>query len=227
MMRTGAASRTETGEGGRADSMRLPPLAILSDLDGTLIDSKASVVAAFRWWAALRSLPADTADRIPFGRTSADAVALLAPHLDCVAEGRLLEVRQAEHPEGIVALEGAHELLSGHRPFAIVTSAARGPAEARLRVAGLPVPSVLVTSEHCTRGKPDPEPYLRGAEMLGVEPRDCIVLEDAPAGVESGIRAGMRVIALLTTHSATELALATHRIDSLTELPALLESWYV
>lgn len=208
-----------------SNRVKLPPIPILSDLDGTLIDSKPSVVAAFRWWAQLRSLPEDTADRIPFGRTSTDAAALLAPHLDSVEEGRLLEARQAECTEGVIALAGAHELIAGHERFSIVTSAARGPAQARLRAAGLPLPPVLVTAECFARGKPDPEPYLRGAEMLGAAPRDCIVLEDAPAGVEAGIRAGMRVIALLTTHSAGQLAMANWRIESLYELPALMRSW--
>ena len=142
--------------------MKLPTVAILSDLDGTLIDSKASVIAAFRWWANLRGLPSDTVRRIPFGRTSTDAAAVLARHLDCVTEGGLLDRRQEEDTHGVVALEGARELLSVHQPIAVVTSCPRPLALARLRAAGLPVPSHLVTPEDWTRGKPDPEPYLRG-----------------------------------------------------------------
>lgn len=204
--------------------MNLPPVPILSDLDGTLIDSKASVVAAFQWWAKLRGLPENIVARIPFGRTSADAAAVLAPYLDCIEEGRLLDERQEKDTKGVVALAGAHELLANHRPLAIVTSCPRSLAEARLRAAGLPQPSVLVTPECWSRGKPDPEPYQRGAESLGVAPCQCIVLEDAPSGVESGVRAGMRVIALLTTHRAEQLAGAMKYIDSLLELPGILES---
>jgi sugar-phosphatase len=140
--------------------MKLPPGPILSDLDGTLIDSKASVVAAFRWWAKLRGLPEDTISRIPFGRTSTDAAAVLAPELNCIEEGKLLDERQAKDTQGVIALEGAHELLSGHSNLAVVTSCPRHLAEARLLAAGLPQPRILVTPECWSRGKPDPEPYL-------------------------------------------------------------------
>lgn len=203
--------------------MNLPPVPILSDLDGTLINSKASVVSAFKWWAKLRGLPEDTVTKIPFGRTSTDAAAILAPHLDCSEEGRLLDKRQEENTTGVVALSGANALLTSHTPIAIVTSCPRPLAEARLIEAGLPIPNVLITPECWSRGKPDPEPYLRGAEALGVEKSKCIVLEDAPSGVISGVKAEMRVIAILTSHSADQLPGAVHYINSLLELPSVLE----
>jgi sugar-phosphatase len=124
----------------------------------------------------------------------------------------------------VVALAGAQELLANHHPLAIVTSCPRNLAMARLRAAGLPQPEVLVTPECWLRGKPDPEPYQRGAQALGVPPSDCVVLEDAPSGVESGVRAGMRVVALLTTHRAEQLSGATFYIKSLLELPNVLEA---
>ncbi len=204
--------------------MELPAVPLLCDLDGTLIDSTASVAAAFRWWAGFRGLSADVVLRIPFGRTSADAAAALAPHLDSLQEGRLLDARQAQDTSGVVALEGARELLARRRDLVIVTSCSRALAEARLRAAGLPMWPALVTSESCTRGKPDPEPYLEGARMLGARPRDCVVLEDAPPGVESALRAGMRVIGLLTTHTAQQLGGATRLIASLLELPEALSA---
>ncbi|WP_435106676.1 HAD-IA family hydrolase [Arhodomonas sp. AD133] len=204
--------------------MELSPVPILSDLDGTLIDSTASVVAAFRWWVRLRGLPEETLERIPFGRTSSDAASVLAPELDSEAEGALLDERQVQDTRAVVAFDGAFELLSAHANLAVVTSCPRRLAEARLNAAGLPVPRVLVTPECWSRGKPDPEPYLRGAALLGVEPRDCIVLEDAPSGVEAGVRAGMRVVAMLTTHSPGELERATCRIRSLSALPDALSS---
>ncbi len=199
--------------------MKLPAIPILSDLDGTLIDSKASVVEAFRWWAELRGLSADIATRIPFGRTSTDCAALLAPHLEAAEEGRLLDDKQAELTNGVVALPGARDLLTTHSLLAIVTSCPKHLAEVRLKAARLPSPRVLATPECWTRGKPDPEPYLRGAAMLGVAAKDCIVLEDAPSGVESGLRAGMRVIAVLTSHSADQLPGATIHIPTLLSLP--------
>jgi len=202
--------------------MRLSNIPILSDLDGTLIESKEAVVAAFRWWARLRGLSPDIVDHIPFGRTSTDAAAVLAPHLDATTEGRLLDDRQAEDTAGIVALPGAMELLSSHEPLAIVTSGPLRLATARLRAAGLPIPRHLATPELWIHGKPDPEPYLKGAAMLGVPPHECIVLEDAPAGVESGVRAGMTVIAILTSHTPEQLSRAAAQIHALTELPAAL-----
>ena len=199
--------------------MRLPQIPILSDLDGTLIDSKASVVAAFRWWAELRGLSPEVANRIPFGRTSTDAAAVLAPHLNAIDEGRLLDERQAEDTDGVVALPGAFELLSTHSVLAIVTSCPKPLAQARLKAARLPLPRFLITPECWLRGKPDPEPYLKGAAALGVQPKDCVVLEDAPSGVESGASAGMRVIAILTSHSVEQLPRASIHIRSLFELP--------
>lgn len=204
--------------------MKLPAVPILSDLDGTLIDSTDSIIAAFQWWAELRGLPEDTVTRIPFGRTSTDAAAVLAPDLDCIEEGKLLDARQEHNTKGVVALAGAQELLATHYPLAIVTSCTNPLAKARLRAAGLPQPRVLVTPECWLHGKPDPEPYLRGAQSLGIDPRKCIVLEDTPAGVESGVQAGMRVIALLTTHRAEQLTGAASCINSLLDLPSVLEA---
>ena len=202
--------------------MQLPPIPILSDLDGTLIESKESVVAAFAWWARLRGLSPDIVDRIPYGRTSTDCAAVLAPHLDAAVEGRLLDDRQAEETAGVVALPGALELLTAHEKLAIVTSAPRRLALSRLGAARLPVPRHLATPELWIRGKPDPEPFLRGAALLGASPQDCIVLEDAPSGVQSGLSAGMTVIAILTSHAAEQLSGAAAYIRSLTELPATL-----
>jgi sugar-phosphatase len=197
-------------------------LAILSDLDGTLLDSKASVVAAFRWWAQLRGLPPETVDGLPHGRTSTDAAGVLAPHLDAATEGALLDRRQAEDTAGVVALPGARELLATHELLAVVTSCPVPLARARLRAAALPEPRVLVTPELVRYGKPHPEPYLVAAERLGADPAECVVLEDAPAGVQAGVAAGMRVVALLTTHTREELRGADAHIDTLRELwPAI------
>jgi sugar-phosphatase len=202
--------------------LRLPNVPILSDLDGTLIDSEHSVIAAFRWWAELRGLPMDILDHIPFGRTSTDAAAVLAPQLDPVIEGRLLDDRQAEQTDGVVAFPGAFELLSWHRQLVVVTSAPVRLAKSRLNAAHLPLPPHLATPELWLHGKPGPEPYLKGAALLGARPEDCIVLEDAPAGVESGLNAGMRVIGILSSHTAEQLSRATVQIDTLAELPKAL-----
>ncbi len=197
-------------------------LVVLSDLDGTLVDSSASVLAGFRWWADLRGLPGDVVDRIPLGRTSTDAAKELAPHLDSVHEGRLLDQHQAEDTAGVVALPGAAALLCGHARVAIVTSCPRMLADARLSAACLPTPGVLLTPELWTKGKPDPEPFLIGAERMRARPSDCVVLEDAPAGVQAGAAAGMTVIAVLTTHARQDLPQASAWIASLLDLPSAL-----
>lgn len=204
--------------------MDVPPVPILSDLDGTLIDSTTSIISVVRWWAQLRHLPPTIVDRIPYGRTSTDAAAMLAPHLDAVEEGILLDDRQASHTEGVTAFPGAHDLLASATLLAVVTSCPLRLAIARLAAAGLPRPAVLLTPECWTQGKPHPEPYLTGARALGVGPSSCIVLEDAPAGVQSGLAAGMRVIAMLTTHRRDELPGASAYVESLWELPQVLRT---
>jgi sugar-phosphatase len=121
--------------------------------------------------------------------------------------------------DGVVAYPGARELLADPgRPLAIVTSCTTALARARLRAADLPEPSVLVTADAIANGKPHPEPFLLGAERLGVAATECVVLEDAPAGIAAGRAAGARVIALRTTHAAADLAEADAIVDSLQEL---------
>jgi sugar-phosphatase len=197
-------------------------VTVLSDLDGTLIDSKASVIRAFEWWADLRGLGPGIANRIPHGRTSTAAAAVLAPHLEAVAEGALLDDRQAHDTEGVVALPGARELLESRPRIGIVTSCPLPLAHARLAAANLPVPRILVTPELTTNGKPAPDPYLEGASLFGARPDECVVLEDAPSGVASGVAAGMKVIAILTTHTREELPGASAYIQRLREFEEAL-----
>jgi mannitol-1-/sugar-/sorbitol-6-phosphatase len=121
-----------------------------------------------------------------------------------------LERREIADVEGIVALPGAVEILQALPPrrYAIVTSGTRALAEVRLRVAGLPIPANLVTATSVKRGKPDPDPYLMGAQLVGIKPELCVVIEDAPSGVRAGKTAGARVIAVRTTAYAEELLAA-------------------
>ena len=105
----------------------------------------------------------------------------------------------------MIALPGARELFAGTDPLAVVTSCTVPLATARLHAAGLPVPDVLVTPERLSHGKPDPEGYRLAASLLGAEPVDCLVFEDAPAGIEAGRAAGMHVVGITTTHAPQEL----------------------
>src|SRR5262249_53479901 len=118
--------------------------------------------------------------------------------------------REIADLEGVVALPGAVELLHSLRPdrWTIVTSCTRRLAEVRLQAAGLPVPAKLVTANDIERGKPAPDPYLKGAEKVVVKPTDCIVVEDVPAGIQSGKSAGARVIAFTTTVNAKDVLAA-------------------
>jgi sugar-phosphatase len=180
-------------------------IAILSDLDGVLVDSHASIMRAWRWWGAEHGVEAQAIEGVQHGRPSGEVIAALAPGLDAAAESVAIDLRQAGDTDGVIALPGAHELLTGSEPVAIVTSCTVPLATARLHAAGLPVPAVLVTPERLGRGKPDPEGYLLAARELGAAPAACVVLEDAPAGIEAGRAAGMHVVGITTTHEPADL----------------------
>jgi mannitol-1-/sugar-/sorbitol-6-phosphatase len=179
--------------------------AILSDLDGVLVDSQAAIMRAWRSWGARNGIHGSAIEAIPHGRPSREVIAMLAPHLDPAAESLVVEALEVEDTEGLVALPGAHALFAVAEPVAVVTSGTLPLATTRLRSVGLPVPDVLITPERLSRGKPDPEGYLLAARELGVDPADCIVLEDAPAGLQAGRAAGMHVVGITTTYAAAEL----------------------
>ncbi|MEN3283808.1 MAG: mannitol-/sugar-/sorbitol-6-phosphatase [Solirubrobacteraceae bacterium] len=179
--------------------------AILSDLDGVLVDSHASIMRSWRWWGALHGVEDQAIAGVEHGRPSGEVIAALLPGVDALQESRALDLRQAGDVDDVVALPGAHELFAGLDPVAVVTSCTDTLARARLGAAGLPVPEVLVTPERLSRGKPDPEGYLLAARELGFEPADCVVFEDAPAGVDAGRAAGMHVVGITTTHDPAEL----------------------
>lgn len=182
---------------------------VLADLDGTLIDSTASVRRAWRDWARRHGVDVVALEATMHGRPSADVIAGLAPQLDPVAESAAIDLAQARDSADVVALPGAAALLGDGGRFAgvaIVTSCTVPLLTARMAAAGLRRPAVVVTPERVGAGKPDPEGYLLAATELGADPAACVVLEDAPAGVEAGRRAGMHVVGVLTTHEASELA---------------------
>jgi sugar-phosphatase len=177
--------------------------AVLSDLDGVLVDSGADVERVWRSWAVARGLDPDEVGRAAHGVPAQHVIARLAPHLDAVAEAERVDALHAE--TGAVALPGAAELLASVSPLAVVTSCSPPLAAARFAAAGLEPPAVLITSDVTARGKPHPDPYLAAAHALGVAPRDCLVIEDAPAGVAAGRAAGATVWAVTTTHAASDL----------------------
>lgn len=200
--------------------------AVLVDVDGTLIDSSAPMRRAWAAFAGRNGLDVEEVVHFASGRPSRETVRLLAPDADTALEVRLLEDSETSDTVDLVTLPGAAALLGAAPPrgplsaLAIVTSGSRRLAVVRLRAVGLPVLEVMVCAEDISAGKPDPECYLLGARRLGVAPSDCVVLEDAPAGVLAGRAAGMDVIALRTTHGDDELraAGATAIIDNLAVL---------
>jgi sugar-phosphatase len=192
--------------------------ALLVDLDGTLVDSTAPVHRAWSDFAARHGLDPEHVHRFAQGRPSRESVRLLAPGADYAAETDALEQAELGDSDGIVALPGAAELLSGGLRLAIVTSCSRALAMMRLGVAGLPIPATLISADDVERGKPDPTCYLLGAGRLDVEPARCLVLEDAPVGISAGRAAGARVLAVRTTHPDHELGDADAIIDDLSEI---------
>jgi sugar-phosphatase len=181
--------------------------ALLFDLDGVLIDSTPAVTRVWTRWANEHGFDPEEVTYNAHGRPSIETIRDYLPDADCELENREVERREIEDLEGVVVLPGAGELLNSlpSERWAIVTSCTRPLAEARLAAAGLPVPRLIVTSNDIRNGKPHPEPYLKGAALLGFPPTDCIVLEDVPAGIRAGKRSGARVIAFRTTMVESEL----------------------
>ncbi len=197
---------------------------MLFDLDGVLIDSTAGVTRVWRDWAVRNHIDPEVATHTAHGRRAIDTVRLLAPHLDAEAELLDLERREIAESHDVTVFPGAVRLLSSLPPlrWAIVTSGTRDLASHRLRVGGLPVPELMITASDIERGKPDPEPYLRGAGLLGLAPAACMAVEDAPNGLRSALDAGMRVFAVPTTYPVDELAMATELLPSLNALHATI-----
>jgi mannitol-1-/sugar-/sorbitol-6-phosphatase len=181
--------------------------AVLFDLDGVLVDSTPAVARVWAGWAREHGFEPDEIVKRAHGRPSITTIRELLPHGDHEAEDREVERREIADVEGVIPLPGALELLLAlplHR-WAIVTSCTRQLAGGRIAAAGLPQPKHLVTATDVRHGKPDPEPYLKGAQILGAPASECIVIEDAPAGIRAGKAAGAHVVALRTTASEAEL----------------------
>ncbi|HKW61030.1 MAG TPA: HAD family hydrolase [Candidatus Acidoferrum sp.] len=180
---------------------------VLFDLDGVLVDSTPAVARVWAWWARKHGFDPDKTVREAHGKPSIATIRELLPNANHDAENKEVERREIEDTEGVIPLPGSVELLRAIPPdkWAIVTSCTRRLAEVRIAAAGLPKPKQMVTSNDITHGKPHPEPYLKGAQILGVTGAECVVIEDAPAGIRAGKAAGAHVIALRTTASDDEL----------------------
>jgi sugar-phosphatase len=199
--------------------------AVIFDMDGVVIDSGDVYARHWRVWGAEHGIDYDTAiAHVHPGRPPVETIRTVAPDLDAEAESRRFNdsLDATAGAEVIAAMPGAVALLTSLPAgrWTIATSAFRPIASAWLARAGLPVPEALVTVDDVERGKPAPDPYLRAAELLGVDPRHCLVVEDAPAGITAAKAAGATVLALETTHGPVDLGEADHRTAGLHQVSA-------
>lgn len=195
--------------------------AVLFDLDGTLINSIEAVERSWREWARLEGVDLSEIGNF-HGTPSRQIVAKLVPPERAERSAALIDSLELADTDGVVILPGSVAALEallgesgGRQRAAIATSGSRELATARLKATGLRVPDVVVTASDVRVGKPDPAPYLLAAERLGVDPRHCLVVEDAPAGIESGKTAGAATLGVLTSSGASELAAADAVVSDL------------
>jgi sugar-phosphatase len=204
----------------------LTAAAALFDMDGTLVDSTAVVESLWRRFCREQGVDADTLLSYSHGRRTPDIVHRFLPDASAAevqAVAAELERRELESEDGIIEVAGASALLAGLTlPWAVVTSAPRALAVRRMLGAGLPVPDVLVPADEIAHGKPAPDGYLRAAELLGVDPRDCLAFEDAEPGVRSALDAGSRVVVVGAL--ASPIAAGLPRVPDLTEV-VLRRGW--
>ncbi len=184
------------------------------------MDSTRAVDREWRAWAARKGVDGDAVMAIAHGVRTIEVIRRVAPHLEAEAEVLELESREADHQEGVCVMPGAVALVHSipEERWGVVTSGTRLLATARLRFCGLPVPKVLVTADDVAHGKPHPEPYLKGAERLGFKAADCLVIEDAPAGIRSGRASGMKVVGITSTYAASKLRKADGVVAGLAQI---------
>jgi mannitol-1-/sugar-/sorbitol-6-phosphatase len=171
------------------------------------VDSRAIVERTWRRWAERHQIDPMPFLQIAHGRRARDTLRMVMPRLATDEEVAWLDAAELADREKLTAVPGARELLAAlpRDRWAIVTSCGRDLARLRLDSAGVPIPDIMMVAEEVKRGKPAPDGYRMGAERLGYAPADCVVFEDAPAGVAAGKAAGARVVGVTTSHAAADL----------------------
>jgi len=183
---------------------------LLFDNDGVIVSSIASVNRCWRKWAAHYGVPNADQVQIAHGTRAVEIMEQIVPGVGKEEGLRLIEDMEIADVDDLEVLPGVRALLESlpKERWAIVTSATWRLLIGRLKAAKLPIPERIVSGDRVVNGKPHPEPYLRGAALVGADPAECIVVEDAPTGVGAGKAAGCRVLGVLGTHSVEELRAA-------------------
>ena len=202
----------------------IPTRALLFDMDGVLVSSTTADERSWLRWARVHGIEDTFSVHSTHGRRTVDTIRVALPHADLATELRRMEDFDAEDTTGTLLYPGVHELLAALPPdlWSIVTSASERILRQRLGLFGVALPPHVVTADHVTCGKPDPEPYRLGAAQLGLAPADCLVLEDAPAGIRSAKAAGCQVLAVASSHPPAELHQADWIVPTLTSLAVTL-----
>jgi len=195
---------------------------LLFDMDGILISSLSAVERCWTRWCEMRGVDPAVALAIVHGCRSIDSVRRLRPDLDAEYENSIIEEMECEDTAGVHILPGVADLLRSlpANCWTVVTSATERLARVRMAAAGIPVPAHFISADQVANGKPNPDPYLAGAALLGFAPADCVVLEDAASGSQSGRAAGCTVVATLFSHTPEDLAAAHYLIEDLHSIKA-------
>lgn len=200
--------------------MRVRIKGLLFDMDGVLISSLGSVERSWQIWAEGHGMDVRETIKTAHGMRAIETVRKLRPDADHAAELKVIEELEMGDTEGLQVLEGVASILESlpQKYWTIVTSATERLARSRLAFAGIPVPQHIVAADMVANGKPHPEPYLKGAKILGLAPEDCIVIEDSTSGAKAGHAARCKVLATTFSHTIKQLAAADWIVESLAKV---------
>lgn len=203
-----------------AGVVTLHPRGILFDMDGVLVSSIGSVERTWSQWARMRGIDPALAIHTAHGRRAIETVRLLRPDLNDMEELEWLERTEIDDNIGLEMLTGVRPILETlpNEYWTVVTSATEKLARSRMEHGGIPVPAQIVSADRVENGKPHPEPYRRGAALLGLAPTDCLVIEDSASGAKAGHAAGCTVLATLFSHPASALHDADWIVRSLEDV---------
>ncbi|MFZ0633710.1 MAG: HAD-IA family hydrolase [Acidobacteriaceae bacterium] len=202
----------------------LHPRGILFDMDGVLVSSIGSVERSWKKWALARSVDPEQAIRMAHGRRAIETVRELRPDLNDLEELQWLEEMEVADKAGVSMLDGVRPILDSlpEKYWTVVTSATERLARTRMQLGNIHVPPRIVSADDVPQGKPHPEPYRKGAEILGLPPDDCLVIEDSASGAQAGHAAGCTVLATLFSHSVESLGFADYIVRSLEDVQVIV-----